>query len=431
MEADHWITMDRLMLRVDRSSAGIDQVLIKPTMLENIPPDLVCELARFRAVRILKRAVEEGKLCGERGASIVIQFPRLPNRWGALLSRGFRECFLDLAHEEIRGVFHLVLLSYTPDVPETMLAAASQMLFQPDVAKTLHGGVIHLSQHRGESPELRAKEAYSLVTGGASPLGAAVAHELAVEGRPLILTYHRRAEEAETLCRALHAEHGVDAVCFPLDLGSPESINALCEQLVQRDARIDCVVHAAGVGGAGASKQARTRAEINARIIGVNVVGTATLQDALEKRGLLHLEGSGTAVVVISSIGALRPFKGRHAIDDASKGMLQEWAGEVAERKGIHIWTLCPGAGENILPAGAANSAPMQEFLAQMPKQSLVPLRSIGHVIRFFGDPVHASYLNGQTLAAANGMHMDFREYAHPPRPNLRNLFFKSSRKRR
>jgi NAD(P)-dependent dehydrogenase (short-subunit alcohol dehydrogenase family) len=151
----------------------------------------------------------------------------------------------------------------------------------------------------------------------------------------------------------------------------------------------------------------------------------------LEKRGLLHLEGSGTAVVVISSIGALRPFKGRHAIDDASKGMLQEWAGEVAERKGIHIWTLCPGAGENILPAGAANSAPMQEFLAQMPKQSLVPLRSIGHVIRFFGDPVHASYLNGQTLAAANGMHMDFREYAHPPRPNLRNLFFKSSRKRR
>src|SRR5437868_7196262 len=70
----------------------------------------------------------------------------------------------------------------------------------------------------------------ALVTGGSRGLGKSMALHLAERGVDVIITYHRRADEAQQVVEAIRAQ-GRKAVALAFDAGDTESFGAFAESV--------------------------------------------------------------------------------------------------------------------------------------------------------------------------------------------------------
>jgi len=82
----------------------------------------------------------------------------------------------------------------------------------------------------------------AVVTGGGSGIGAAVAHELAVDGWTVVIAGRRR----EALEAVAAADTGVEPI--PTDVADEASVRNLFDRTVERHGRIDLLFNNAGVG---------------------------------------------------------------------------------------------------------------------------------------------------------------------------------------
>lgn len=164
----------------------------------------------------------------------------------------------------------------------------------------------------------------TIVTGGASGLGAATAQAIAREGgTPVVLD--RRHPESQ--------------VAFEkVDLGDRGAVERAVSHVVERHGRIDAVVNAAGTDACG------TLSEVGAqeweRVIAVNLLGTV----AVTRAALPHLKKSGGTVVNCASTLGLRALSDATAYC-ASKfgvvGFTRALAVELAGTVGVTL--LVPG----------------------------------------------------------------------------------------
>ncbi|MET9709045.1 SDR family oxidoreductase [Nocardiopsis alba] len=164
----------------------------------------------------------------------------------------------------------------------------------------------------------------TIVTGGASGLGAATAKGIDREGgTPVVLD--RR-----------HPENGM--AFEEVDLGDRYAVEKAVSRVVERHGRIDAVVNAAGVDACG------TLGEVAAddweRVIAVNLLGTV----AVTRAALPHLKDSGGAIVNCASTLGLKALSDATAYC-ASKfgvvGFTRALAAELAGRVGVTL--LVPG----------------------------------------------------------------------------------------
>lgn len=164
----------------------------------------------------------------------------------------------------------------------------------------------------------------TLITGGASGLGAAVAQAVASEGgRPLILD---------------RAQPQTDADFERADLADRVATEDAVERLAQRAGGLHAVVNAAGIDACGALD--KVDADDWERVIQVNLLGTVSVVRA----ALPHLEAShGTVVDCASTLGV-------RAVPDATAycaskagvmGFTRALAAETAGRIGVTL--LVPG----------------------------------------------------------------------------------------
>ena len=82
----------------------------------------------------------------------------------------------------------------------------------------------------------------AVVTGGGSGIGAAVTHELAVDGWTVVIAGRRR----EALEAVAAADTGVEPI--PTDVADEASVRNLFDRTVERHGRIDLLFNNAGVG---------------------------------------------------------------------------------------------------------------------------------------------------------------------------------------
>ncbi|QBI54504.1 SDR family oxidoreductase [Streptomonospora litoralis] len=164
----------------------------------------------------------------------------------------------------------------------------------------------------------------TLITGGASGLGAAVARAVADEGgRPLVLDI---------------AEPAVEADHERVDLGDRHATENAVENLAQRAGGLHAVVNAAGTDACGPLD--KVDPDDWERVVQVNLVGTASVVRA----ALPHLEATrGTVVDCASTLGV-------RAVPDATAycaskagvmGFTRALAAETAGRVGVTL--LLPG----------------------------------------------------------------------------------------
>ena len=167
----------------------------------------------------------------------------------------------------------------------------------------------------------------TLVTGGASGLGAAVAAAVAERGgTPIVLD---RVAPAVEVARE------------EVDLADSRAAEAVVRRIAEREGRVDAVVTCAGIDVPGAFGEVPT--EVWERIVAVNLVGTA----AVIRAALPWLERSGGKVVTVAST------LGHNAVGDASAycaskfGVVGFTRALTAELKGrVGVTLLTPGGME-------------------------------------------------------------------------------------
>ncbi|WP_067603202.1 SDR family oxidoreductase [Nocardiopsis listeri] len=164
----------------------------------------------------------------------------------------------------------------------------------------------------------------TLVTGGASGLGAATARAIAEEGGTPVVLDRRHP--------------GIDVAFEEVDLADRGAVEKAVSHVVESHGRIDAIVNAAGTDACG--PLAEVGADEWERVIAVNLLGTV----AVTRSALPHLKDSGGTIVNCASTLGLRALSDATAYC-ASKfgvvGFTRALAAELAGTVGVTL--LVPG----------------------------------------------------------------------------------------
>jgi short-subunit dehydrogenase len=182
--------------------------------------------------------------------------------------------------------------------------------------------------------------AWALVTGASSGIGAAFGRALRARGRKVVVVA-RRAERLEALVRELG---GPDfATAIPTDLTASGAIGRLVGEIDKRGFTIDLLVNNAGAGYAGPFQEAPVDRILS--IVDLNVRSLVELTRALLP-GMVARRGG--AVVNVVSTGAFQPVP-YLAVYAASKSFVLSFTEGIATElagTGVQVQALCPGFTE-------------------------------------------------------------------------------------
>jgi NAD(P)-dependent dehydrogenase (short-subunit alcohol dehydrogenase family) len=232
----------------------------------------------------------------------------------------------------------------------------------------------------------------TIVTGGASGIGAAIAERFAAEGAEAIA--------ADLAC----AEDGLTGGGKPrlhrhkLDVSDGASVQRLVEAVLARFERVDVLVNCAGIG---ANKPfLETPVELFDRILAVNLRGTFLMSQAVARR----MPPEGGSIINIGSISGLRGNLGRAAYG-ASKGGLvtlsEVMAVELASRK-IRVNVIAPGPIETPLVESMLSPAERAIWTRRLPLGRYGTAAEVAAAAVFLASD-EASYVTGHVLAVDGG----------------------------
>lgn len=196
----------------------------------------------------------------------------------------------------------------------------------------------------GEESGPALERGTAVVTGASSGIGDEYAARLADAGYDLVLVA-RRAHRLDRLADRLRDEHGVKVETLAADLAVPADLAEVVERVAGAD--VTMLVNNAGINGYGPFTG--VDAELQARVVAVNVTAPTMLARAALP-GMVE-RGRG-AVVNVSSLLAFsggmpsRPDMGR-AVYASTKAYLVAFsrilAGELGPGSPVRVQVVCPG----------------------------------------------------------------------------------------
>lgn len=182
------------------------------------------------------------------------------------------------------------------------------------------------------------KQAYVLVTGASSGIGAAIAREYAQRGVPLILTA-RRADRLEALAAELRGK--VECEVIAADLADPAAPAMLVDEIHRRGLHVRILVNNAGYGVAGRYRvnDWPTHAAFLQVMIGaVSELTWRLLPDIRES-------GNGR-ILNVSSVAGLVPGADGQTLYAPVKAYMVKLSESLHLEnldRGVHVTALCPG----------------------------------------------------------------------------------------
>ncbi|RCS22211.1 SDR family NAD(P)-dependent oxidoreductase [Phyllobacterium salinisoli] len=198
----------------------------------------------------------------------------------------------------------------------------------------------------------------ALITGASRGLGRNTALAIARSGSDIIMTYHSRREEAESVVAEI-AGMGRKAVAFQLDTGDVSAFTPFCERLRkalhetwQRDT-FDHLVNNAGHGDyalIGETSEAQFDRLVDVHFKGVYFLAQTLLPLIVDGGRIVNLS-SGLTRVTYPGYAAYAAVKG--AVEVLTRYMARELGG-----RGIAVNTVAPGAIETDFGGGAVRDNP-------------------------------------------------------------------------
>ena len=230
----------------------------------------------------------------------------------------------------------------------------------------------------------------ALVTGGASPIGAAVCRALARDGCAVVVHAHRHGDHAA----ALAAEIGGSATTF--DITDHDATRDAVEALLEAGP-IQVLVHNAGLHD-DVPMAAMTEAQWR-RVMAVSLDGFFHVARPL----LLPMMGTRAGrIVAMSSVSAIMGNRGQANYAAAKAGLIgavRALSLECAPR-GVTVNAVAPGLIDS--PAIAAAVSP--ETVKQMvPARRLGRPEEVAELVAFLCSD-RAGYISGQTVSINGGM---------------------------
>lgn len=240
------------------------------------------------------------------------------------------------------------------------------------------------------SIDLRGRVA--LVTGGASGIGLACARLLAHNGASVAIA-DRNLAGAEQARDGI-ATAGGDALALDVEISDSTSVQTMVDRTLARYARIDMLVHCAGVSP--------RRAVVDMsddewhRVIAINLDGTMYATRAVARAMLPNR--AGTMVLIASDRGLLgQPAKSAYA---ASKGGVIAFAKSLALELGsfgITVNALNPGTTDTPLVRAEMPAALWEQRVKADPLGRLSEPDEIAEIVLFLAGAA-GRYMTGQLI---------------------------------
>jgi enoyl-[acyl-carrier protein] reductase III len=237
----------------------------------------------------------------------------------------------------------------------------------------------------------------ALVTGAARGIGRASALKLGAAGCDVIVNYYNSHEEAESLCKQLHAM-GRRAIPIQCSVGVPDSVAEMFDTIKKDFDRLDIVVSNAASGVLKPAmdmtlKHFRWCLETNAFAINMLAQHAAPMMT------------NGGRIVALSSLGAQRAMP-HYGFIGASKAALESLVRTLAQElgpRGIRVNTVSAG----VVDTDALSHFPnrdqvLAEFAARTPVGPRLRPEDVADAVYLLCLP-EANWVNGHTLIVDGG----------------------------
>ena len=246
-----------------------------------------------------------------------------------------------------------------------------------------------------QSQSLKGKLA--LVTGGSRGIGHAISLKLASEGADIIVNFFRKKSTAEFTAQEIHNK-GVSAHLIKANVGEPEEIDRMFNEIEAKFGRLDILINNAASGVA--------RAALDLDIRGwdwtMNINARAFLLCA--QRAAMLMTGGGK-MVSISSLGSrmVLPIYTAVGVSKAALEALTRYLAIELAPKGIQVNGIAAGAVETeALKLYTADPNLPQPAWKTTPAGGMVQPEDVANLVAFLCKE-ESSMIRGQIIVIDGG----------------------------
>ena len=243
---------------------------------------------------------------------------------------------------------------------------------------------------------MKLRDKVSIVTGAGRGIGHATALKFAREGAKVIVCDINQ-EWVDEVVQEIRKE-GHEALGFKVDVTDKKSIYGMVKAVVEKYARIDCLVNNAGIVMDSQLKK-MTEDQFD-RVIEINLKGVYNCTKAVVD--IMLEQQSGVILNASSIVGIYGNFGQTNYA--ASKfgviGMVKTWARELG-RKGIRANAVCPGFIETPILKSIPDKV-LRAIKDRVPLGRLGTPADIANVYAFLASD-DAAYINGAVIEVSGG----------------------------
>ena len=257
--------------------------------------------------------------------------------------------------------------------------------------------------------EIQLKGRRTLVTGGNSGIGEAVALALADAGAKVGINYVTHPEAADALVQKIKAKGG-EAAAFLADVSDPAVVEKMFQALDSTWGGLDILINNAGIDGPHAMAWEADPAAWR-KVLEINLFGAYYCAREALKRMVAQKSG---VVLGISSVHEEIAWSGYSAYtaSKAAVGMLSKTLAQEAAPFGVRVLSLAPGAIRTPINKSVwSDPNNMKDLLEKIPLNRIGEPEEIGRMAVVLVSDV-ASYITGRTVFVDGGM-TDYPDFAH------------------
>ncbi len=257
--------------------------------------------------------------------------------------------------------------------------------------------------------EINLQGKRTLVTGGNSGIGAAIANELAAAGAKVAINYVTNQAAAEQMVQQIRSSGG-EALAVHADVASNYEVESMFNRLDREWNGIDILINNAGIDGVHANSW-----EISvkdwAKVININLIGNFYCARQALKRMVKQKSG---VILATSSVHETIAWSGHSAYTSskAALSMLTKTMAQEAAPYNVRVLALAPGAIKTSINQDVwANSAGLKDLLEKIPLKRIGEPEEVAKMAVVLVSDV-ASYITGRTIFVDGGM-TDYPDFAH------------------